>query len=591
MKRNIIHIILFLLSLGSTLISFGQETRLSGTVKIHPWINLPAVISTDMKGGLQSLGTLDLTATPITVLNTTVPDFKREKGMITSVIDAGSNNQNRFFEYLGSNNWREVFVINGWEPAHGYVAGDYVSYQRNFYVSNKAFVSDATTFATDSANWNNAGGANGKYSASELKMDNQTLNKVAIAGATVATADQNKTIATVGFVNSLTGSDLNFNVNRPITLTGTNATGQNLGAGGKTTAEFLQAFFFPSVAATPPTSSFTTATTTFPYSTWKNWGSPPSGNVSFAWSVVNLSNSDNTDDKAITSIKLKSGATELSNVVATGGNQSGTFNSIPFANTVMDPKTTFNKTYTLEVIDAQPNTVTKNLVLTMSAANQLSYGNPILNPTTTVYEYDTNNKSITLNWSITPNDETISGISVDGSLTGSTTATGSQTVTLKTIANGGTQSKSFPLQVTGNIYGAGTSKPATTVSWDNRLYRGVLTSAVSPADPGFTFTDTQVNALAIENKLGGNWKATTGYDFACSAEGQYVVFAYPDDMATPVVQYYDSNFNTWMTYQASDITIINRANHVNQNGYNLTNYKLVFVDVQYFNATVKLRLQ
>jgi hypothetical protein len=592
MKRNVILIVLLFSLLGNIRIAFGQETRVSGTIKLHPWISLPVIISTDMKGGLQSLGTIDLKSTPVTVLNTTVPDYKRETGMITSVNDAGNGNLTRYFEYLGSNNWREIFVINEWVAGHGYVTGDYVSYQHNFYVANKPFISDATTFDTDATNWNNAGGANGKYTATELQMDNQTLSKVAVSGTTVASTDLNKTIATVGYVNGQSGgSNLVFNTDRPITLTGTNATGQNLGSGGKTTAEFLQAFFFPSVAATPPTSTFTTTTTSFPYSTWKNWGNPPSSNVSFAWNVVNVSTSDNSDDKAITSIKLKSGATELANVVATGGNQSGTFSSIPFANTVLDPKTTFNKTYTLEVIDAQPNTVTKNLVLTMNAANRLSYGNPSLSPSTAVYEYDISNKSLTLNWNITPNDETISGISVDGSLTGTTTATGSQTVTFKTIANGGTQTKSFPLQVSGNIYGAGANSNTPTVSWDNRLYRGVITSAISPGDPGFTFTDAQVKALAIENKLGGNWKATAGYDFACGAGGQYVVFAYPDDAVTPTVQYFDSNFSSWMTYLPSDLTIINRTNFVNQNGYSGTNYKLIIVGVQYFGTTVKLRLQ
>jgi len=152
-------------------------------------------------------------------------------------------------------------------------------------------------------------------------------------------------------------------------------------------------------------------------------------------------------------------------------------------------------------------------------------------------------------------------------------------------------SKAFPLIVTGDIYGAGSAQNSASVSWANRLYRGVITSSVMPSDGTFTFTDTQVKALASETKLGGNWKATAGYDFVCGAGGQYVVFAYPDDAATPVVQYYDANFSSWMTYSASDITIINRANFVNQNGYSGTNYKLVFVDVQYFGNTVKLRIQ
>ena len=383
-----------------------------------------------------------------------------------------------------------------------------------------------------------------------------------------------------------------FNTDRIITLGGTSVTGQNLGAGGKTMAQFFEAFFFPAVAATPPASTLTTATTTFPYSIWKSWGNPPSSNLSFAWSVTNLSLTDNTDDKAITSIKLKTGVTELANATPTGGNQSGNFTGIPFANTVLDPKTTFTKTYTLEVIDAQPQTVLKDIVLTMSPAIRLTYAVPTLTPSTTVYEYDVNNKDLTLGWSITPNDETVTDISVDGTSTGSTASTGTQAVTFKTLANGGTVAKTFPLIVTGNIYSAGTAKNSASVSWDNRLYRGTITSAVAPSDGSFSFDDTKIKALPlVDSKLGGDWKSTAGYDFVCGAGGQYVCFAYPDDNKTPVVQYYDSNFSSWMTYVPSDLTIINRASFVNQNGYALTNYKLVFVNVQYFSATVKVRLQ
>lgn len=386
--------------------------------------------------------------------------------------------------------------------------------------------------------------------------------------------------------------NITINTDRVITLSGTNVTGQNLGAGGKTLAEFLEAFFFPAVAGTPPTSSFTTTTTTFPYSTWKNWPSYTKNDISFSWGVTNVSQSDATDDKLITSIKLKSGATELATAVPTGTSQAGTFTGISLQNTNGNITTDFTKTYTLEVVDAQPNTVLKNISLVMSKAVRLTYGVPTLSPTTTAYEYDVANKAINLNWSIVPNDETISSISVDGTVVGSTSTTGTQSVTLKTIANGGTQTKAFPLVVTGNLYGAGTTQNSAAVSWENRLYRGVITSAVIPSDPGFTFTDAQIKTqLLSENKLGGNWKATAGYDFTCGAGGQYVVFAYPNDAVTPVVQYFDSNFGTWMTYPASDLKIIDRNNFVNQLGYSLTNYKLVFVCVQYINATVKIRLQ
>ncbi len=570
-----------------------DETRVTGTVKVHPWIDLPVVISTDLQGGLQSLGALALTATPATVLNATVPAFERAVGMVVTAIDSDNNNQTRYFEYLGTDAWREVFVMNAWEPSHGYFPGDYVVYDGNFYVANTTFTSDATTFATDASKWNNAGGKDGKYTTTEIKMDSQTLTKVAASATTVADIDKDITLATAGYVLANGGGGgISFDIDRPVTLSGTNVSGLNLGAGGKTMSEFLEAFFFPAVPATPPSTTLSTAQTTFPYSTWKNWGSY-TNNLTFSWSVTNNSQSDNTDDKAITSIKLKSGATELASVASpSGGTESGSFTNIPIQNTNGNVTTDFTKTYTLEVIDAEPNTVNKNVTVTMSKAIQLTYGNPTLTPATTVYEYDVNNKAITLNWSITPNDEAITNIQVNGSSTGSTSATGSTPVTFLTIANGGTQTKAFPLVVTGDLYGAGATRNSPTVSWENRLYRGVITSATPPCDGGFTFTDNQVRTeLITESKLGGNWKSTAGYDFTCGAGGQYIVFAYPDDGSTPTVQYYDSNFNSWMTYSTSDIKVIDRANFVNQNGYNGTNYKLVFVCVQYFSATVKLRIQ
>lgn len=589
MKKEIGFIILLFCLAAVTQVSYGQETRLTGTLKMHPWVNLPVVVSSDIKGGMQTLGTLDLT-TPTTILNTTVPASKRDLGMIVSTIDNVSN-QPRFFEYTAINTWREVYVTQSWETAHSYSIGDFVAYNNNYFVANKAFTS-SPLFNTDSANWSRAGGKDAVYDISKLSLGGTSVNRIAKSGDAVVAGLLDSTLATAGYASLLAANGVSFNIDRPITLSGTNVSGQNLGAGGKTMSQFLASFFFPAVAATPPTSTFTTTQYTFPYSTWKSWGTPPSSNVTFSWGVTNVSMTDNTDDKAITSIKLKSGGTTINTVSpVNGGNQAGVFSAVPFANTVLDPKTTFSKIYTLEVIDAQPNTVTHDTTLIMSAAIRLSYATPTLTPATTVYEYSPNDIPLTLNWVITPNDETISSISVNGTVTGSTSATGTQAVTFKTIANGGTKSQVFPLAVTGNIYGAGTAKNTAAVSWDNRLYRGVITSSVLPKDASFTFTDGQVQALTLETKLGGDWKLAAGYDFPCGAGGQYVVFAYPDDAATPTVQYWDPNFGNWMTYPASDIAIINRANFVNQNLYSGTNYKLVFVNVQYFGTTVKIRLQ
>jgi len=452
-------------------------------------------------------------------------------------------------------------------------------------ISNSTVIRDSITSVLKAKTTNTLAGSSEKLTST---VNGISAEFVPASGVVAKTLGFD---AAGSLVSQLVAADASFNTNRIITLGGTSVTGQNLGAGGKTMAQFFEAFFFPAVAATPPTNTFTTATTVFPYSTWKNWGNPPSGTVSFTWGVTNLSLTDNTDDKAITSIKLKSGATELATVTPTGGNQSGAFSAIPFANTVLDPKTTFNKTFTLEVIDAQPNTVLSNINLTMSAAIPLAYAAPTLTPATLVYEYDIANKNISLNWAVTPNEEAITNISVDGITTGSTSSTGTQAVVFKTIANGGSVSKTFPLIVTGSIYGTGTSKNSPAVGWDNRLYRGTITSSVPPSDGTFAFTDAQIKALSSENKLGGNWKATAGYDFVCGAGGQYVCFAYPDDTATPVVQYYDPSFSSWMTYSTSDITIINRANFMNQLGYSGTNYKVVFVNPQYFGQTVKIRIQ
>ena len=395
--------------------------------------------------------------------------------------------------------------------------------------------------------------------------------------------------ATVKAILNL-ADNVSFNINRPITLSGNNNTGQNLGAGGKTMSQFFEAFFFPSVPATPPTNTFTTTQTPLivPYSTWKTWSggvNPPTKNVDFSWSVTNNSLTDNSDDKAITSIKLKPGADSPIAVTPNGlATQTGTFTGVSFNNPSYLPKVDFSKTYTLEVIDAQPNTVTSTITLTMKAAIPLTYTAPTI--ATTLFEYKTTDESVNLNWSITSNDEGINSVMIDGISKGNT-ATGSTALVLKTTD----ASRTYTMTVDGNIYGVVGSKNSPSVSWTNRLYRGTITSSVPPSDVTFNFSDDQIKALSSENKLGGDWKATAGSDFVCGAGGQYVCFAYPDDNKTPVVQYYDSNFSSWMSYSASNVTVINRPNFSNQFGYTGTNYKLVFVNVQYFNATVKIRLQ
>lgn len=220
--------------------SYAQETRVSATLKLHPWLNLPVVESIDIKGGLKNFGSMNLGDSPAAALNLAIHELKREIGMIASVTESVSNKK-RYFEYIGTGNWLEVFVINSWEPNHNYTQGDYVAYQGDYYVAKTIAFTSAATFEADNANWNNAGGKSGKYFATELKMDNQVLSKVATSASTVQEADKDNTIATVGFVNSSGGS---FDAKKAITraglsgITGTNFQSTNI-------VDFLNKLFFP----------------------------------------------------------------------------------------------------------------------------------------------------------------------------------------------------------------------------------------------------------------------------------------------------------------------------------------------------------
>ena len=390
MKIKVIHITLLFCLLGIISVSYGQETRVSGTIKTHPWLNLPVVISTDMKGGLQSLGSLNLTATPVTVLNATVPDFKRETGMIASVLDAGLGNLTRYFEYLGSDNWREVYLINGWEPGHIYSVGDYVVYQKNFYVANTAFTSDAAIFATDAANWNNAGGVDAKYLASEFKMDNQTLNKVAITGTTVIPANVDKTIATVGFVNSTSGNGT-FDANKIVTRTGlTGITGSNYAT--TTVTDFLNKVFFPVLS--PMTTSFRYNTTStagqFSYqdeNTSTKVVTDHVGTVSFTYSawnaltdvVFNYTITKRDATSTITRVELFNGTVSQGSL--SDGALTGTFSLV--RSLFSDINVTNNIPLTLTVTDNASNVVSLILNTSFSKANGVTLNGAHISDTST----------------------------------------------------------------------------------------------------------------------------------------------------------------------------------------------------------------
>jgi len=242
MKKIIAYIILLISLLANSSVTMAQETHVTGTLKVHPWLNLPVVISTDIKGGLQSLGTnIDFTGKTISeALNLAVPSFKREIGMVTTITDPTllpAKSKTRYFEYAATDYWREIFVIYFWEANRDYAVGEYVVYDGNFYVANTAHTSSAT-FVPDLLKWNNAGGKDGKYTVTEMQMDGKTLNKVAINGSVVVAGTENNTIATVGYING------DFNGKRAVTRTGlTGISGVNFNTA--TLAEFLNKVFFP----------------------------------------------------------------------------------------------------------------------------------------------------------------------------------------------------------------------------------------------------------------------------------------------------------------------------------------------------------
>ncbi|MBS9525896.1 hypothetical protein KI659_17885 [Litoribacter alkaliphilus] len=385
------------------------------------------------------------------------------------------------------------------------------------------------------------------------------------------------------------GDGIEFNVDRNITREGLAGFGMNLGE-GKDVAGFLEAFFFPRIAATPPTTTFTSSQLNFPYSVWKNWPDFRT-EVQFSWTVANTSKQNDSDDKDIASIRLLSGGSLLAQAEPdnSGISQSGVFANIELKKPNSDLKTDFSQTYVLEVKDEEPNTITKNLTLRLLKAVQLTYPNPSLQPATTLYEYSNEDIPINVAWNINPQDEKITGLKVHGESITNITNSGNKEVKLISPANGGSESQSFTLEVTGDIYGT-TTKSTASVSWAGTLYRGSFTSSVSPCSDGFSISDDQIKALS-DKKLGGTWKGTAGYDFSFNSSGQYAVFAYPNDQTNQVVEYYDNITGQWIAYPPHQLKVIDREGFVNAKGFSGKSYKIVLVCVEYVSSTAKIRIR
>jgi len=97
-RRNLIFIALLLYCLGTVAVSYGQgTTRLTGTLKVHPWVKTPIAYSNDIGGGLHQVGSIaDRDA---------IPAEKRKRGMLCTVLSGGVA---QVFQLIGgteNSNW------------------------------------------------------------------------------------------------------------------------------------------------------------------------------------------------------------------------------------------------------------------------------------------------------------------------------------------------------------------------------------------------------------------------------------------------------------------------------------------------------
>lgn len=391
MKNSVVFIVLLFCLFGNSSVLFGQETRMSGTLKMHPWVTLPVVVSTDVQGGMQSLGKINLSAMPANELNTAIPVYKRDFAMVVSVVDATKNDQIRSFEYQGNDVWREVFMVHQWQAGRDYHVGESVAYSDNFYVANVDLTSNVN-FENDSVKWNAWGGKDAKYDISEIVMDGDTLTKVARKNDVVNNTDINKTLATVGFVNGALGSST-FNANRIVTRTGLDGiTGQNYNT--STVTDFLDKLFFPvlgpvitlfscdkntlqgqfSFQTVNPTTKVVNdniGSVTFPYSAWSNTSVP---NLVFDYALTKR-------DVAcvINSVELFNGASSLGSLV-TDGALSGSI-QVPKAN-FTNADVTKTITLTLKVTYDVSNVSSLDFTASFTKANGVTISNAHISTTT-----------------------------------------------------------------------------------------------------------------------------------------------------------------------------------------------------------------
>ncbi len=387
-NRYLLLLVLVLLACTSQV--EGQETRLSTTLKVHPWVKLPVVVSTDVQGGLQSVGALALSENPADELAVNVPEYKRTEGMVVSVIDLNANNRTRYFTYTSGKTWQEVVVLQQWTAGNQYLAGDAVIHEGNYYTANADFTSD-TSFKTDSARWNSWGGKDAEYDVKTLFLGKDTLTSAAVKEDVVADEDKKHTLATVSYVDEV-GASTDFDGSKAITRPGWEGV-TGMIPGTDNVADFLKKVFYP--VSTPLITTFNyngvtaggqysyqsadelnvvtdhTGTITIPYGEWNK-----ASGLTFNFEITNRSLADGSEDTPVEQVRLLVDGVEIDASVLNSMSPQISGNFMPEKSSfATDIDFNQSSVLSLQVEDGAANRVALNLNITFVKAQGVEVTN------------------------------------------------------------------------------------------------------------------------------------------------------------------------------------------------------------------------
>ena len=328
-----------------------------------------------------------------------------------------------------------------------------------------------------------------------LIIGGDTILNVAKAGDVII--NEKQTVATVEYVESQVNASTNFNYDRQISRTSWDFAGMNV-SGGVTegnVVDFLNRIFFPVPAPVVNQFTITSPGTSVPFSVWRSFGAEM--DFDFHYKVTNTSkvNTNVGDETDLTSLDISFGGVVQASADLSGqgdvieGNLTGIKVDKPAAH-IGD---SFD--FKLEVEDAYPNKVEAILSVVLTDAIGLTQSNPSLDGSTNtkIFERDNTDKTVTLGWNITANDESVVDIYIDGSAIGNSSASGNVT---RTFSGSEPSRTRWSVNAEGDLYGmvAANIKNTPYAYWGDARYYGLSTKS-----SGFTLADI----LALPSSSGG----------------------------------------------------------------------------------------